>query len=278
MAGKKASAPIIVMAPREVQINKFYGDGGARDTRRFEEEVKAAWRVQHCDTDQERRSLLWSHLGEEVRPELNCLLDGDTSDPQRLLRAIRKSYGERRSVASLLGVLQATRQRQGESSRAFSHRLREAFDTLQARQRETDATIDSSCLLRDYFSESLQDSILRRQLRERIATDPEVTFLELREQAIRWEDDRGVDHRDATSHQVKSHHPTEQSPGQLETLAAIQNLTEQVAKLTNLVAQSQPVVNPKPPITCFRCGGSGHIARVCPDRKQAAGNGGQLQK
>ena len=39
-------------------------------------------RVQHCDTDQERRSVLWSHLGEEVRQELNCLLDVDTSDPR----------------------------------------------------------------------------------------------------------------------------------------------------------------------------------------------------
>ena len=67
MTEKKASAPIIVMATREVQINKFYGDSDARDTRRFEDEVKAAWRVQHCDTDQERRSLFWSHLGEEVR-------------------------------------------------------------------------------------------------------------------------------------------------------------------------------------------------------------------
>ena len=128
--------------------------------------------MQHCDTDQERPSLLWSHVGEEVRQELSCLLDGDTSDPQRLLRAIRRSCGERSSVASLQGVFQATRQRQGESSWAFSHRLREAFDTLQARQRETDTTIDSSCLLRDHSSENLQDSILCCQLRERIATDP----------------------------------------------------------------------------------------------------------
>ena len=152
---------------------------------------------------------------------MNCLLDGDTSDPQRLLRATSRRYGERRSVASLLGLFQATRQRQGESSRAFLHRLREAFDTLQARQRETDATINSSRLLRDHFSESLQGSILCRQLRERIAPDPEVTFLEPREQAIRWEDDRGGDVRDATSHHVKFYHPPDtvyqQSPGQLET-------------------------------------------------------------
>ena len=36
------AAPIVVMAPREVPIGRLYGDGGARDTRRFLEEVKAA--------------------------------------------------------------------------------------------------------------------------------------------------------------------------------------------------------------------------------------------
>ncbi|KAK3799038.1 hypothetical protein RRG08_051322 [Elysia crispata] len=109
-ASTKKNNPIVVLAPREVPIGKFYGDGGARDTRRFVEEVKAAWSAQRCETEQEKRDILWSHL-EEVRQELNCLLDGDTRDPQRMLQTIATTYGERRSVSCLLGSFQSTRQR-----------------------------------------------------------------------------------------------------------------------------------------------------------------------
>ena len=276
------AAPIVVMAPREVPIGTLYGDGGARDTRRFLEEVKAAWQAQGCRSDQERRGILWAHLGEEVRQEMNCVLDGDTSDPQRLVQAIKKSYGERRSVSSLLGVFQGTQQKQGETTLAFSHRLRGIFDSVQSRQRETEVVVASGQLLRDHFAENLYDPFLRRQLRERIATDPEVTFLGLREQAIRWDQDKEACWTGATN-QVAAQ-PVADTSAQQQTLAAIQSLTEQVAKLAGLVVSGQsqapsaaPVKAPKQPIRCFRCKGKGHIARQCP-KKQNIGNDRQLQK
>ena len=273
------AAPIVVMAPREVPIGTLYGDGGARDTRRFLEEVKAAWQAQGCRSDQERRGILWAHLGEEVRQEMNCVLDGDTSDPQRLVQAIKKSYGERRSVSALLGVFQGTQQKQGETTLAFSHRLRGIFDSVQSRQRETEVVVASGQLLRDHFAENLYDPFLRRQLRERIATDPEVTFLGLREQAIRWDQDKEACWTGATN-QVAAQ-PAADTSAQQQTLAAIQSLTEQVAKLAGLVVSGQsqaPSAAParRQPITCYSCGDKGHIARHCPKKK--AGNDRQLQK
>ena len=198
------------------------------------EEVTAAWSAQHCETEQEKRDILWSHLGEEVRRELTCLLDGHTRDPQRMLQTIATTYGERRSVSCLLGSFQSTRQRHGETCRAFSHRLRDAFDNLLARHCDTDVTMVSGRVLRDHFADSLLDSILRRQLRERIANTPDVSFLELREQAIRWEDDLDGD---KTREVVASHYVS--TGGKDETLAAIQQLSEHVAKLTILLGNSQ---------------------------------------
>ena len=161
-ASTKKNIPIVVLAPREVPSAKFYGGGGARDTRRFVEEVKAAWSAQRCETEQEKRGILWSHLGEEVRRELTCLLDGHTRDPQRMLQTIATTYGERRSVLCLLGSSQSTRQRHGETCRAFSHRLRDAFDNLLARQHDTDVTMVSRRVLCDHFADSLLDLILPR--------------------------------------------------------------------------------------------------------------------
>ena len=222
------AAPIVVMASREVPI-------GARDTRRFLEEVKAAWQAQGYRSDQESRGILWAHLGEEVRQEMNCVLDGDTSDPQRLFQAIKKSYGERRSVSSLLGVFQGTQQKHGETILAFSHRLRSIFDSVRSRQRETEVVVASGQLLRDHFAENLHDPFLRRQLRDHIAMDPEATFLGLREQANRWDQD---EEGNWTANQVTAQ-PTADTAGQQQTLAAIQSLAEQVARLASLVASGQ---------------------------------------
>ncbi|GFO36959.1 Pol polyprotein [Plakobranchus ocellatus] len=92
-----------------------------------------------------------------------------------MLALLSSSYGERRSISALMGNLYATRQRQGESCTAFSHRPREAYDTLIARQRDMGVTASDSRLLRDHFADSLVDSILRRQLRERLACNADVT-------------------------------------------------------------------------------------------------------
>ena len=97
--------------------------------------------------------------------------------------------------------------------------------------------VASGLLLRDHFAENLYDPFLRRQLRDRIAMDPEVTFLGLREQAIRWDQDEEGNWTGAAN-QVTAQ-PTADTAGQQQTQAAIQSLTEQVARLVSLVASGQ---------------------------------------
>ena len=50
----KNHAEIVVMAPRKNTIKKVYGDGGARNTRHFLEEVDAAWQTQPCGANLEK--------------------------------------------------------------------------------------------------------------------------------------------------------------------------------------------------------------------------------
>ena len=65
--------------------------------------------------------------------------------------------------------------------------------------------------------------------------DPEATFLGLREQANRWDQD---EEGNWTANQVTAQ-PTADTAGQQQTLAAIQSLAEQVARLASLVASGQ---------------------------------------
>ena len=72
-------------------------------------------------------------------------------------------------------------------------------------------------------------------------------FLGLREQAIRWDQDEEGNWTGATN-QVTAQ-PTADTTGQQQTLAAIQSLTEQVARLASLVASGQsqaPRASPTP--------------------------------
>ncbi|GFN95389.1 Pol polyprotein [Plakobranchus ocellatus] len=123
-------------------------------------------------------------------------------------------------------------------------------------------TASDSRLLLDHFADSLVYSILRRQLRERLACNADVTFLQLREQAIRWEDDR----RDEDS--TASRHVAAQSD--TAPMKELKQLREQVEKLTALVnmRQSSPRQATRAFIICFCCGQQGHIARHCSSRQQ----------
>ena len=72
-------------------------------------------------------------------------------------------------------------------------------------------------------------------------------FLGLREQAIRWDQGEEGNWTGATN-QVTAQ-PTADTTGQQQTLAAIQSLTEQVARLASLVASGQsqaPRASPTP--------------------------------
>ncbi|GFO04251.1 hypothetical protein PoB_003075600 [Plakobranchus ocellatus] len=112
--------------------------GGASDTKRFVERLrrhgvlKGVKQTQRCEADSKKRSLLWSHLGVEVRQELNCLLDSDTHDPHRMLAFLSSSYGEWRSISALMGILHQTRPLHGEPCTAFPPRQRKAYHTLTA--------------------------------------------------------------------------------------------------------------------------------------------------
>uniref|UniRef100_A0A2C9L7U9 CCHC-type domain-containing protein n=1 Tax=Biomphalaria glabrata TaxID=6526 RepID=A0A2C9L7U9_BIOGL len=233
----------------------------------------------------------WCIQRRNVKAELRCQPQTKKARPEALMRGLRSTYGERRSVNCLIGQLFRISQHQYESVRTYSHRLFQAFEALTDRQRALSETPFSKSILRDQFVENLSDRILRRDLRERLLDRPETEFLALRDMAIRWAQDEDVAPQvNVTCREIKIEGQLAALSKQVEELAAQivllqlsgpQNYScphcnnHQPDHISSNVRQisSQPGRQPnrtlhhKRPATknrkCYTCGKPGHLARNC---------------
>ena len=280
---------MIVYAPREITVDKFYGDGGVGETTRFLCRIERAWQCLHIDSDKEKMSYLYEKVGKEVEREIRCHLEGRAATADQALEIIKRRYGEKRTLPALKRAFLNTKQRKDEGVRAFSHRLKEAFDAVTSRQRDTEIEPSPTSELRDTFVENLRDRQTRRHLRGQLTSSPNATFNEIRLQAQKMEDDdsdsEGEEAR-AGLRQVTALSSEESN----DYNEAVELLTKQVAKLTGLLIEpehqrisqsrcggdrprphahrhnlrSSEGRNPRLTCAvCFRCGRQGHFATVC---------------
>ena len=61
-----AATNIIVVPTRELSLRRFYGEGPASEFERFAEDTLQVWRSRRDLNKEEKKALLWSHLGEAV--------------------------------------------------------------------------------------------------------------------------------------------------------------------------------------------------------------------
>ena len=280
---------MIVYAPREITVDKFYGDGGVGETTRFLCRIERAWECLHIDSDKEKISYLYKKVGEEVEREIRYHLQGRAATADQVLEIIKRCYGEKRTLPALKRAFLNTKQRKDEGVRAFSHRLKEAFDAVTSRQRDSEIDLSPISELRDTFVENLRDRQTRRHLRGQLSSSPNATFNEIRLQALKMEDDDSESEGEAARASLRqvTALSSEKSSDYNEAVAL---LTKQVAKLTGLLIEQEHLRisqsrydgdRPRPNAhrhnlrsskgrnhrvtgaVCFRCGRQGHFARVC---------------
>ena len=251
----------IVILPRERSVRRFYGE----DFPTFEREVKAILHDHEDLSEVERYDLVLSHVAQNVKDEVLCQAPEKTT--AALLDTLKKCYGCKSSVGDLMDDFYAIGQREGEGVVEFSHRLNRAFASLQNKLAETGQTALASLMLRDRFATKLKDDFLRKQLREEILRNPEVSFLALRDQAARWS--QGVS--EATSHQMtaSSGQLEELMKMQAEVLKSLQGLAGRISALEGSGRRMQPGRSKLPFTTdgkpiCLRCKEAGHIRAECP--------------
>ena len=286
-----APVPQLVYMARQVDVSTFYGDEPSRADI-FVEEVERAWEAQPQLSKKRKLDVIHQNVGPVVRAEISCLDDATRNDPAKLLKKIAHIFGEKRSSSSLLQELLTTTQWAGESTRRFSHRCKIAYDNLTRRQQDLGEDITNIKILRDHFVDGLLDKSTQRYLREKLHTENNVSFVDIRDIAIRWSMDEtpsrnaGVAAAQITQSQQfpsqsqrlpsQSQQPVQiqppsqdQAPPQSSDSARLDRLEQLVTSLCEEMKASRQRQAPRNQRKCFRCGSSSHLVRSCPKPPQA---------
>ncbi len=103
----------------------------------------------------------------------------------KIFSALRELYGCSLSYVALQEAYFSQRQQEGETLLEFSLALMSLHERVK--QQSHTAMPNAEMLLCDLFVEFVLDPALRRKLKQYVRRQPMCTFLEVRGEAIRWE-------------------------------------------------------------------------------------------
>ena len=278
----------LVVIPNEQKLRKSSGRHGDNvlSIEDFIDNAKSAITLRGLPLSEQANFVL-SYLEGPAKEEMKLYL----TNSDQIFDLLQESFGEKRSVPQLLKAFYDRRQREGETLREFSHALRGLQSKIEKKSVTKSSGQDAA--LREHFAENARDPLLRKELKKFIRTPPEVSFLDTREEAIRWaeEDEKscGPRPRVASSHETS----TSTKPSSLKSAMnemiktvqgqqkAIEDLAANLKKLNTVPtnrgqnAQFQPQFQQRQPRPdaggdrCYQCGAPGHFAQNCTARSRS---------
>ena len=282
--GQTESQKIVVL-PCERRLKKFSGQKteGQQTVEDFVEELRAAMQAREMAKG-EKLDFIKSHLEGPAKEEVRLFPKEDRENPDRLLEILLDSFGERRSLPQLLKLFYERKQRDSETLRAFSHSLRELLH--HALKVDKKAVVDPDHTLRDQFANSVRDGMLRRELRKFVRKHPSISFLDVREEALRWSEEEEkpsratyesanrevaceVEEQTECNSSTATSNPLQQV---LDVLLKQQKSIEDIVKAMNSfkTVEHNRMENQHPRNqasssrgNCYNCGTPNHIARYC---------------
>jgi hypothetical protein len=136
--------------------------------------------------------------------------------------------------------------------------------------------------MRDQFSENVKDAFLRKHLKRILRTQPNITFMELREEAMLWAEEEENPHvKDSSEKQIEKSSTTRvstiQSEGESES--RIKELSDMLKKQSRQIDSLTKAVNAaqkyepdwyyERPLICFGCKKEGHKIADCPSKTES---------
>jgi len=121
----------------------------------------------------------------EAKVEIRFRSLAEREDPDKILTILKELYLFLYvSFVSLQKQFFDRKQKDGESLKEFSHSLRALMENVQ--RAYPDRLNGPDILVRDQIVENVHDVSLRRELKSSIRQHPSISFLALRQEAIKW--------------------------------------------------------------------------------------------
>lgn len=273
-SGNAVMTERLIYVPRERKCPIFRGRTGI-SLSDWLEEVKTSMRARHlASTD--KAHFLYDHLEGEAREEIKYRPREHREDPEKVIQILSELYGCPDSYIVLQENFFSRQQQEGETLQEFSHALLALMSKVI--KSAPNGMPNSETLLRDQFVEYVLDSALRRELKQFVRQHPRATLLDVRGEAIRWEQEgmarssrgRGLSTSSGIQYGVygsKSYAGSEL----VELKEMLKRQQEQLDQLTHNVTllqnaprkfQSSTAVN-RGVVICRKCQQPGHYAREC---------------
>lgn len=276
-----------VYVPRERKCPRFSGKRSIDllTVEDWVEEVRRSLIVRPVPVA-EKALFVYDLLDGEAKAEVKFRPASDRDDPEKIFTILLDMYGCSQSLVGLQKQFFQRRQLEGETLREYSHALMALMEAMKRKNLPGICNPDHT--LRDQFIEHMRDNTLRRELRRQVRLNPEMSFLEVRSEAIRWADEgeapgvRPRAHSCAADVQVvgtyrsNSHSPEFTNElgelkdclrkQQVQLDAILKHLSISPSNTVGVAVGSRPgaarfQADGKP--ICLRCNKAGHIARFC---------------
>ncbi|KAF7227885.1 putative LOC107386907-like protein, partial [Nothobranchius furzeri] len=289
-AERESATERILYIPRERKCPVFRGNVGIGVTD-WIEEVRASLRARYL-SPLDQAYFVYDHLEGEAKEEIRYRPRAEREDPECILTILQELYGCSKSYVTLQEDFFSRKQKEGESLQEFSHALFCLMEKITVNA--PGVVSDAAVLLRDQFTEHVLEPSLRRELKKLVRGNPTLTLLDVRKEAIQWEQEgQPADVRSRNNHLTSfcavqnsqsNRSASESVPRASDGLSEIKEMLVKQQEQINLLSQSllqlqgppgSQHLNRASQIICRRCQKPGHIARNCRQKRATASQPGR---